>query len=165
MKTISRDLIIKAIETEPLAPGAWVDARSKKKSTQGCKVCAVGAVIRQCLNGTDLYPTDFNFLAFDLVDGPALYKDAFDEAVRDLNDDEIEDLKACDDFNAVTYLLDEEKYFGALSVLFEQNAQTTLSLEEQRKVLVEFVKRTFPEEIDVPEKAQERFEDALKGTR
>jgi hypothetical protein len=43
---IYKDDIIEALETEPLTFGTWQD-------TLGCRVCAVGAVLRNCGYGVD----------------------------------------------------------------------------------------------------------------
>jgi hypothetical protein len=43
IKSISRDDILRAIRTEPLAPGAWVQYPSLTV-VGDCTVCAVGAV-------------------------------------------------------------------------------------------------------------------------
>ena len=53
-KYITKKTIIKALETEPLGVGRWVNLES-------CEVCAVGAVLRKALNVGKLNITEQNY--------------------------------------------------------------------------------------------------------
>lgn len=133
---ITKEEIIKALETEPLAQGkfiyhpkceAWVETLVFTSNPE-CKVCAVGAVLRNKL------PIGSLHWFYNKVVNLTKYS-KFEEDAEDSFD-------SIDLF--IDSLIEQEDYLSALSVFFEDQPK-----ELARENTIEFVKDNFPEEIEV----------------
>jgi len=134
MKTLTRQNIIRALKTEPLQRRAWFHASQCADTSvlKECPVCAVGAVMRKCLNIMN------SNKAIELTQGVACYTS---------------EIKA-DGITKTEYiqgLLENKNYLGALSVLFESQskAENSRVTANNRKELIAFVKNNFPKTIRV----------------
>lgn len=143
MKTIkvTRKEILKAIRTEPLKAGTWIHDRKvtldngsgislqTSVADKKCKVCAVGAVLRQ--KGI---PDDKIFWAAD-----SLFCDTGSSEC---------DSDASDEGNPLQNVKDGH-YMAALSSKFEQLSKRLGSGKRTRETLIRFVKRHFPKQVTV----------------
>jgi len=120
---ITKDEIIKALATEPLCGGTWIQ-------NDGCKTCAVGSLFKNHFDQTDL----INFL--DNTVRYACLEDYWDD-----DDDSDEDM-ICD-------MLDGGLYLSALSSYFEKMDSRYSPTEETRIELINFVEAEFPDVIDI----------------
>lgn len=117
MMKVSKEQIIHALKTEKLAPGNWI-----VKDKEGCRVCAVGAVLRSCR----VPDRTINHFASDEL---WLY------GVYGKNRKEIRNL------------VKRGEYLQALSDVFE----TDYSRERDRKrAAIDFVEKYFPAYIEIP---------------
>jgi len=134
-KTITRREVLKAIRTEPLKRGKWVQMDVYKSfvpsSDPKCEVCAVGAVLRHAgLNNEQI--SEFGD---QMVSGPfPCVGDCFD--YREFED-------------AVKQALKEKRYLYALSLKFERHAKRLGKGRRIRNLLANFVKRNFPKSVKV----------------
>lgn len=139
-KIIKLTTVVKALETEVLKAGQWFHYQGDdKKQYKTCKVCAVGAVLRQC-----------SVLTYALKEGISPSNIA-NRAIRigSLSDYEISSEATWADINN---LLNAKLYLGALSAFFESTMKyerTNTPTKRVRKLLVSFVKRTFAKQFEV----------------
>ena len=141
MKTlkIKKAQVIKALRTEPLEKGNWIDISPKDyeqferspllvASAFDCKVCAVGAVLRS----TGLTPMEI------LRVGGNLSLSYGYNVFRDARHGDIDNL------------LIKGNYLGALSCYFESTIPLRGSYGlKHRERLVQFVEKNFPGYIEV----------------
>jgi hypothetical protein len=151
---ITKEQIIEAIRTEPLAPGYWVTGPDGGPpdvgATEHCAVCAVGALLRGC---TDLRPREAQDLAYDITSGGPITG------------------------GNPEHLLSTGRPLNALSCLFEASTRdlagentSCLPLETRlalgagvRGTIVAFVKRPdFPTVIEIPDLAIAEVREALR---
>jgi hypothetical protein len=133
IRAVSRDQIIKAINTEPLQPGNWVH-REDLAVIGDCGVCAVGGVLRSLGLSNDMIS--------DKVTSVLNRATVYDESDREGSEGDIRrTLKAKD-------------YLGALSMKFEFISRRHYgevlkgkTLARVRKELVAFVKKNFPSRV------------------
>lgn len=131
---ITRRDILKAIRTEKLKAGAFIETKKKWDVTNSvdvyyeddtCKVCAVGAVLRQ--TGTSSETIEDRAYGITCQYGLTPRGDEGDE------------------FEAIKYNL----YMNALSIRFERLAAEHGCGKKTRQKLAWFVKRHFPKTIKV----------------
>lgn len=141
---ITKAQVLHALRTEPLAAGEWF--HPEKRNRRGdCAVCAVGAIVRSCLNTPVVasytgFDPNFGGLAFALVGyNSEPSKGSYRKPLR------------------------EKNYFLALSRLFELRARqraralgkqiydlTQTDIRPVRSELVQFVRAEFPESLPSP---------------
>lgn len=129
---IKRSEILRAIRQEPLQYGNWIHDKNgeqnpfeQKEYDKTCKVCAVGAVLRQKgVKDEEINKRANEFLMCSFM--PAPNEDG----------DEIEALK-------------EKHYLSALSIKFEKLARRLGHGKRTRTRLAEFVKANFPKQFNV----------------
>lgn len=114
MKFTRRD-IIRAIRTEPMKAGSWVSYTTRTKDGT-CKVCAVGAVLRERGN------TDGQIcnLAWKIAPNGTVENEE------------------------IPLLLKNKDYISALSAKFEYLARKYGNGKRTKEKLVDFVKSNFP---------------------
>ena len=121
---VTKNQIIEAISTESLIGGAWF-------YTKDCAVCAVGAVLRRCLNIKD---REIAGVANEIVNWP--------------------------EHRDIELVLKRKDWLSALSSFFEQEWESRdVDLYEGkkheelvalvRKRTIEFVEHNFPDEIEI----------------
>lgn len=124
---ITRKEIIRVIRTERLKGGQWIQEDLTNENDElyhsGCKVCAVGAVLRS--KGVD--NSDIDFRARTLMDS------AF----------------GCSESGDVEYALERKAYLNALSIKFETLAARLGAGKRTREQLIKFVKANFPKQFNV----------------
>lgn len=131
-QTLTRRSIIKALRTEPLAPGQWARTDAKGKTEKNCPVCAVGAVVRHCIfKGKPPKLDEDSFLLHPLE---RVSEDVTQHALPSSGDVEL--------------LLEEKNYMGALTNFFEQQHFGRIT-PKKREIVIDWVKRNFPKEIEV----------------
>lgn len=144
--------IIKAIKTEPLSSGSWVNTDSLQarvnrsgeiigyRNEEKCLVCAVGAALRSA--GVEKTKDIENF-AHQLTVGGFIYAYHMDSYVFK------KFLNRC---------IDEEKYFNALSCKFENLCYkqkrngfklTDAQMSKVIKKLIKWINGNFPNKIEV----------------
>lgn len=132
-KTISKDVILKAIKIEPLNKGYFVQWERNEfgpSTNPNCKVCAVGAVLRHAgmtNRQIDLFGDKLNNC------GQVYASSECDkQSVRE----------------TIETMLKQKRYLHALSVKFEYNASILGAGGKRiRKVMTKFVKENFPKRI------------------
>ena len=127
---ITRKEILKAIRTEKLQGGSFIEARrisnfygrNEYVYDSKCKVCAVGAILRQ----------------------------------KGISDDKIQDtayiatfLSDVDDNGDLEVALEVKDYMGALSIKFERLYLSYGGGKRTKEKLAQFVKTNFPKEIRI----------------
>lgn len=112
-KTITRALVIKALKTETLRRRTWFADNQKP----GCRVCAVGAVLRHC--SFETWARKLNLDLNDLGQPAVKNEDCFGGSQT-----------------VVKILLKKKNYLGALSEYFES--------KHTKKQCIAFVKENFP---------------------
>lgn len=128
--TLRKSLIIAAIEKNELIHKAffWADNTKKKPYDTPigtCKVCAVGAVIRECILNKKATQVDGSGLAHYLVPGGSIFHD------KD------------------QYLKDKD-YLSALSTFFEcQDRDLRIPKSEVKSRTIEFVRKNFPTQFSI----------------
>jgi len=119
-KTITRSEILKAIRTEPLVSGNFVQTENNKE--KNCAVCAVGAVLRIAgQNNTEIH--------------------SFGEQLM------YEGVCSSQPHYVILEELKERRYLHALSMKFEFYAFRLGKGKRTRKLLANFVKKNFPKVI------------------
>lgn len=128
---VTRKQILQAIRTESLKAGAWIHEKNVFNEDLGynievaddnCKVCAVGAVLRQAGVDSD----EIRYMGDSLLN----------LTLTALNADGDEEAE-----------LENKNYLGALSVKFEKLAKTYGAGKRTREKLAVFVKKNFPKTI------------------
>lgn len=151
---VTKEKVIEAIITEPLAPNRFVqESEGSPSNTEPCAVCAVGAVLRSC-GWRDRSMWDIDHVAERII--------GVSNASFLGNQDEVEELVTVKDY------LDEGLYLPALSVKFESlcsrllgdfmniyvnGKYQTLDADQGMQVrcaLAAFVNESFPNVIEVP---------------
>lgn len=135
---VTKEEIIEALKTEPLAPGDWcsvssewyerqlTDASTPSATMQDCKVCAVGAIFRSKLS-----PTVTVFRVKSHIG--QLMSGSYNSTLRFAQDE-----------------LDSGNYLAALSCVFEDGENCTPpTIEERRDRSIKFVEEKFPPTIDI----------------
>ena len=125
---IKRSDILKAIRTEPLKAGNWIhedlSSNTDEDFHSGCKVCAVGAVLR--VKG--ISDEDIDFRAH--------------EGLMNLG-------VGCSEESDEEFALEEKKYLNALSIKFEKLSRRLGNGKRTRAQLAAFVKKNFPKQFNV----------------
>lgn len=124
---IKRSDILKAIRTEPLKPDNWIHedhVTDKPLYNSSCKVCAVGAVLRQC----GIPDNEISYRARFGLTG------VFCGVSKDGN---------------LEGALEAKLYLNALSIKFERLANRLGAGKRTRKQLADFVKKNFPKQFNV----------------
>lgn len=129
---ITRREILKAIRTEKLRPGAFIEPKlingSSVLEDDTCRVCAVGAVLRQKgIPSESIEDVACAIMSDDFAIEP---DDLFDST------NEFEAIKA-------------KAYMNALSIRFERLAMKNGVGRRTREALCRFVKRHFPKSINI----------------
>lgn len=148
---ITRAQIIKAIKTEPLEGGQWINRTydadgyisqlywDRPADVQECKVCAVGAVLRSCVPGI----TPNRIIDF----GSGLYYSdgGIGASATDIRQarDEVRDELA---LNNPNYILMLSRMFESYWRHYQDDRR---QLGYTRKALVKFVQNNFPKSITV----------------
>lgn len=138
--SISKNVILKALKTERLTAGHWIYVPGERKSdlwsdrlrsqpAKNCKVCAVGAVIRNAVSKKSIVK-DINALAsrrtgFSYCD----YSFKTEERAKEY--------------------IENGNYMDALNTLFEGSYDKLKNMREVRSIMVKFVKENFPEKIEL----------------
>ena len=125
---VTRREILKAIRTEKLQGGAFIQTRSDYPYIvdDTCKVCAIGAVLRQKgIPSESIENMAYAITSDDFAIGP-------DDCFASTN--EFEAIKA-------------KAYMNALSLRFEKLAKKSGTNKKTREALCRFVKRYFPKSI------------------
>lgn len=128
--TLRKSLIIAALQENELIHKVffWADNdKTKPYDTpiKSCKVCAVGAVIRECILNKKATQTDGSGLAFSLVKGGSI-------------------------FHSVSEYLRDKDYLSALSTFFEcLDRDLRIPKSEVKLRTIEFVRRKFPSQFSV----------------
>ncbi len=132
MKYVTKENIIEALKTEPLRRGDFfhnfLDYQNNPSDLETCPVCAVGAVLRQCLAVTS------SIAGHSVTKGNALLDPNSKLKLR----------------NVVRRELENKNYLGALSIYFEgQNYSDSFVTPNEKRNLIRFVQRNFPKRIGV----------------
>lgn len=123
---ITKEEIIEALDTEPLATGYWVNFGGDfdgtfRKSLGECAVCAVGAIFKHKLSG------DLSAYAVERH---------IDELMRHMGS--LHDPRQAEEH------AEAGRYLQAISCVFEGTAG---DMDKRREVTIKFVKEEFPEKI------------------
>lgn len=131
---IPKETVIKAIEIEPLRDGAWVyPARLVGDAIvddAACSVCAVGATLR-----------NLGWSNSQIRKEVWCYVDENERVVSPERNNTRPN---------VDLLLLRGKYLNALSTFFEGLVVQGAHMNDIRKTLVEWVKVSFPDELEIP---------------
>jgi hypothetical protein len=136
--TLKKSLIIAALENNELIHKVffWADnTKTKPYDTPigKCKVCAVGAVIRDCILNKKATQVDGSGLAHGLIKGVSIFHDK-------------------------NQYLSEKDYLSALSTFFEcLDRDLRISKSEVKLRTIEFVRKNFPTQFSV------KIHDQYKG--
>lgn len=126
--TLTKQGILKAIEKNELIHKVFFWSLSnhpREVSLKDCKVCAVGAVIRECILNKRATQVDGSGLALSLVKGGSI-------------------------FNDVEAYLAEKDYLAALSSFFEcKDRDLRLTKAEVKRQTLAFVKQNFPTKFKI----------------
>lgn len=138
--TIKKADVIKALKTEYLFPGHFVDynlRHSKDKATKKCHVCAVGAILRRNLASKISY-RDIALFGENLArNGTCQPNDLRLAPLKNVFEDAIK-------FNR------KNNYLAQLSYIFDGLAYNwALFMPEIREHCISFVNECFPENIKV----------------
>jgi len=137
---ITRNQIIKALATEPLKAGNWIQC----KADLNCKVCAVGAIVRSRLTSAQekkLNIEEYNFYKESLL------KDKFSDICEKLIASNYNFFLSLSD--KISYLIENEDYMSALSSYFENNYYGRSITDVDRERIIGFVAQNFPAKLDV----------------
>lgn len=123
---IDKDVIIKALKKEPLRAGSFMHVENNNGPLT-CAVCAVGAVLRNTFDVSNIDDMDFAILAEKVC----------------LN-------QFCSTDRSPSILLQQGNYLGALSVYFELKMENENNITKNLRVnLVKFVQKNFPKQITI----------------
>lgn len=131
-KTISKKMIIKAIQNEPLINGTYVEVENYPNSgystDPNCGVCAVGAVLRRSgMTNKKIASFGAKILRQGLA---SFYKHKTEESLID-------------------YYINEKQYLNSLSEKFENLAEKYGCGKKTRTKLIKFVQENFPNKINL----------------
>lgn len=137
---ISKQDIIKALQTESLAPGQFFRGRGFRGDNFNpltCSVCAVGAVLRAALKDAikDRDPEYLLKLSLKNTKSVAMFNEEDEDYFADAED-------------YIASLLKEGNYLGALSVFFEET-YPCVSDAEGRQDCIAFVEANFPASLEI----------------
>lgn len=129
MRTIYREQILKALLTEPLQGGQWVE-KEYLHEIGDCRVCAVGAILRSCLKMTN--------------------SEIHENGARVTNNRCVRN-GLYDNINYPKNELKKKNYLGALSIFFEDLVyrRNDGATPNDRVKLCKFVLDNFPSRITV----------------
>lgn len=126
---ITKQNMIDAVKTEPLAPGVWISM----VGTIDCEVCAVGGVLRAAgVQEDSINQVANNCTSYSHVEWNS---ECEDSGWRDI-DDLLEDY------------IDDGKYLAALSIKFEDLANDS-SIATARVELVEWIEDNIPSDMKI----------------
>jgi len=144
MIIITKELVIKALKTEPLACGKWIHDKIRtddvtvpapRTRAGKCRVCAVGAVLRKHgLNNDQIYRAGQELTSEGYING--------------------------DDAKKTAEHLSRKLYMHALSNEFERLSKKVrrpdktipkIKLDSIRMQLIRFVKKNFPDQFFISE--------------
>lgn len=135
-KTISRDVILKAIKTEPLKNKAFVELYDADdgyvvSDDPNCHVCAVGAILRHA----GMTNKQIDLFGNQLVHCGSAY------ASHEYHD-------KTNVLKTIKTNIEQKQYLHALSMKFEYHASfPSKRIGKLRKLMTKFVKENFPKRI------------------
>jgi hypothetical protein len=158
---ITKKRIIKAIETEPaLVPGLWVTyegaAPANVGNTANCSVCAVGAVMRSCMEPTQ---------SANFIDSAASAAIEVEDNLEAADTAELRSVQSFSETRKQIYArakkqAENKLYMHSLSYVFEgltdlkgreefraRRFISKAAMRSVRRSLVSFVKKNFPNKV------------------
>lgn len=161
--TITRRQIIKALKTEPLGGGQWINLENQedfnnaivKAADVKCTVCAVGAVLRGAL-GRILTVEQLHNSSYDLCSRQSCdyehvpdYTGGYNYSLKEAREYASEGLKKHKMYLASLSSFFEDMYYNIYNVSFAVGRDRGPKMRAIRYQLVKFIKENFPKEIKV----------------
>lgn len=147
-KTISKRDIIKALQTEPLFPGSWIE--TGRTTDPNCQVCAVGAVLRSAAKVPGYLISDLGngilWHSYDVAPDTESYTVARRKAVR-----------YC---KQKAYLAGLSLFFESLWESYPRELYYDEKIKSVRKTLIRFVMTHFPNRISMEQQGKKYGWDA-----
>lgn len=159
---VTKRQIVEAIANEPyLFPGNWIEYRGSKPSpnikarSKQCTVCAVGSVLQDVLS-RDTTVGELGILACRLTPGPTLCYGADYNSIEEIHRAAAQYYIIDDPLSVLSFMFEgAASFYGADMIGLNDISYDKMSRGEKLKIAstrretIKFVKKNFPEEIEL----------------